>query len=161
MSKIQVLYLVGAFAVAFFLNGYLLVLKVGNYRRASFARKVANITGGLPNQTLLVCKDKEVGALLYDQKSNSEKVVSLYTGEFTWKGGPILASKIALKARRRARLRFSVFSLVSVPSCIAAIILTFVVHWIFILVLLGIVVHQFVPFYLWNFGFDLGESMNR
>lgn len=148
-------YLAGAVALGLFslvLNFLLIILKFGNIQSVLFVRKLNILLRGVPDGMALSCTDKQVSALSFDSQANAQKIVPLYTGVLTWRGGPRLASRVRKSARRQFVLRSSIFGLVFVPLMLAALCLMLFVNWILgacVSVLLA--VHQWMPFYIWDY----------
>ncbi|MBS2966807.1 hypothetical protein KGA66_27470 [Actinocrinis puniceicyclus] len=154
MHRILV-YLAGVVALGLFsliLNFLLIILKFGNIRSVLFVRKVVVLLRGVPDGMALTCTDKKVSALSFDSKANAQKVVPLYTGVLTWRGGPRLALRVRKSAKRQFLLRSTIFGLVFVPLILVGLWLTLFVSWKIggsIVVLLAF--HQWMPFYIWDY----------
>lgn len=133
------------------LNFLLLVLKVGNVKTILFIRKLTSALGELPGEVLLACAGSQVSAVIFDSSQNREKSIPVYSGILTWKGAPRQNSRVLARARRQLAIRSTVFALVFLPLLVLGVYVTLFVNWTGISIIILLVVHQFVPFYIWEY----------
>lgn len=133
------------------LNLILLVLKVGNLKSALFIRKVVALLKELPGEMLLSCSSRQVAALTFDGSQNRERSVPLYTGIITWRGGPRPASRVLSRANWQLKVRSAIFLLLFLPALLLSLWATLFVDWRFVGIPVLLIVHQFFPFYLWEY----------
>jgi hypothetical protein len=141
-----------AFGVAsLVINFLLLVLKIGNIKTILFVRKLTSALSELPGQMLLSCTANQVSAISFDVSQSKEKVIPVYGGVLTWKGGPRPVSRVLAKARKQLTIRSLIFIAVFIPLLIVGAWVMLFVNWTGIFIIALLVVHQFVPFYIWEY----------
>ena len=132
------------------INFLLLVLKIGNIKTILFIRKLTSVLSELPGQVMLSCTANQVSAITFDVSQSKEKVIPVYSGVLTWKGGPRPGSRVLAKARRQLTIRSLIFIAVFIPLLIVGAWVTLFVNWTGIFIIALLVIHQFVPFYIWE-----------
>jgi hypothetical protein len=143
---------VAAFGVAsLVINLLLLVLKVGNLKTIIFIRKLTSALGELPGEVLLSCTAGQVSAITFDTSQSRERIVPVYSGILTWKGGPRSVSRVLARARRQLTTRSMVFATVFLPLLIFGAWIMLFVSWTGIFIIALLIFHQFIPFYIWEY----------
>lgn len=133
------------------INFLLLVLKVGNIKTIFFIRKLTSALGELPGEVLLSCTANQVSAITFDMSQSRERVIPVYSGILTWKGAPRPVSRVLARARRQLTMRSVIFIAVFLPLIVLGVWITLFVSWAGIFIIALLVLHQFVPFYIWEY----------
>jgi hypothetical protein len=133
------------------INFVLLVLKVGNIKTIFFIRKLTSALSELPGDVLLSCTAGQVSAVVFDISQSREKVVPVYSGILTWKGGPKPVSRVLARARRQLTTRSALFMAVFLPLLVLGAWVTLFVSWTGVFIIAALIFHQFTPFYIWEY----------
>jgi len=133
------------------INFLLLILKVGNLKTILFIRKLTSALGELPGEVLLSCTTGEVSAITFDMSQSRERIIPVYSGILTWTGAPRPVSKVLARGRRQLTARSMIFIAIFLPLLVFGAWITLFVSWAGISIIALLVLHQFVPFYIWEY----------
>ena len=114
----------------------------------------------MPGEMLLSCQKDKVSALVLNRGSSQEEAIPVYTGIITWSGGPRPVSSIRRRARRQLVIGVTLFTFLFLPLEGAALTLTLLFDWRTILVAGLLILHQFMPFRIWDYP-GIGAMFNR
>ncbi|MFI6040810.1 hypothetical protein ACIA8C_04195 [Nocardia sp. NPDC051321] len=133
------------------INLILLLLWFGNIKRVYFLRRLRAALHGIPDQMLLSCESGTVSILTFDRAAGREVSRRVYTGILTWRGNPRPAKRVKSRADRQYRFGVSMIVLVLIPLVIISIWMALFDDWRLIGVTAILAIHQFVPFYIWEY----------
>jgi hypothetical protein len=147
-------WLLGAIALgiaSLVINAILILLKMGNVKTITFLVRLRGALKEIPGDMLLSCKGRDVVLMHFDVSNKTERAIPVYTGVVTWRGGPRLARRIKGKVRRQLALRTIPLILVFMPILVLSLWAAIFVDWRASSITVLVILHQFFPFYLFEY----------
>lgn len=138
---------VGSLAV----NLVLHLLRIGNLRSLLFVREAKTTLTQLRSSVILSCDHGTVSAHSFDRANNQEVSTALWTGGLTWRSGPEPVNRVKQRASRQIMLRTTLFVGLFLPLFAGGIAAGVLVDWKLLLIPALLILHQFMPFYIWDY----------